>query len=180
MAGAWATHPARHRSAGVRESTLAGALREVARLPVLSSDDLRPRGAAGSGDYSAAAREAVYAELAARADRAGPCVVDATFGDEGVQRAFLAGLPRDRRADLVVISCHAPLAERIARAEERAAVGGSASEADAAVVVQLAELSQVSVFPHAPHLAVDTQAPVSAQVDLVESWLDARLAASGD
>lgn len=163
------------------KSTLAAALREVSRFPVLSSDAARPReGDTATADYSAEGREQVYALLARRAMEAGPCIVDATFGDEGVQRAFLAGLRRDRRADLVVISCHAPLGERIERARARASAGGSDSDADAEVVVQLAELSQVPVFPHAPRLAVDMQAPVCAQVDLVESWLDARLAASGD
>lgn len=161
------------------KSTLAAALREVSRFPVLSSDAARPRNG-DVADYSASGREQVYALLAARVMEAGPCIVDATFGDEGVQRAFLAGLRRDRRADLVVISCHAPLGERIERARARASAGGSESEADADVVVQLAELSQVPVLPHAPRLAVDMQAPVCAQVDLVESWLDARLAASGD
>lgn len=161
------------------KSTLAAALRETARLPVLSSDELRPRGEQGA-DYSAAAREAVYRDLAVRADAAGPCVIDATFGDEGVQRAFLAALPSDRRADLLVISCHAPLVDRIERARRRAAAGDSMSDADPEVVAQLDELSQIPVFPHAARLAVDTQVRVAAQVDLVESWMDARLAASGD
>jgi aminoglycoside phosphotransferase family enzyme/predicted kinase len=162
------------------KSTLAAALRETARLPVLSSDELRPRAEEEGADYSPAGREAVYRDLATRADAAGPCVIDATFGDEGVQRAFLAALPRDRRPDLVVVACHAPLVDRVERARRRAAAGDSLSDADPEVVVQLAELSQVPVFPHAPRLAVDTQVPIAAQVDLVESWMDARLAASGD
>lgn len=161
------------------KSTLASALQEMGRLPVLSSDELRPRDEDGA-DYSAAGREAVYRELAARAEAAGPCVIDATFGDAGVQQAFLAALPRDRRGDLVVIGCHAPLVDRIERARRRAAAGDSLSDADPEVVAQLDELSQMPVFPHAPQLAIDTQVNVATQVDLIESWMDARLAASGD
>jgi uncharacterized protein len=162
------------------KSTLAAALAEAGRLPVLSSDAVRQTGTT-KRDYSLEGRTGVYARLGTQAGEHDVCVVDATFADEAFQHAFLSALPRERRADLLVIACHLPLAERVERARRRSAEGSSASEAGPDVVRALATVDdERAMLPFTPRLAVDTHVPLAAQVDLVESWLDARLAASGE
>jgi predicted kinase len=103
-------------------------------------------------------------------------IVDATFGEEELQRAFVEDL--GEHGPLLAIECVAPADVRIERAAARVRAGGAFSDAGPDVARELGQrFTPMAGLPGDARLAVDTQAPIDLQVDEVEAWLDARLAA---
>ena len=85
-------------------------------------------------------------------------IVDATFGEEDLQRAFVEDL--GEHGPLLVIECVAPAEVRIARAAARASAGDSASDAGPPVARALGErFTPTGGLPDDASLAVDTRAP---------------------
>lgn len=129
-------------------STLAIALGRASGLPVLSVDTIRrERGGAHVRPAEA------YAELARRAGRERAVIVHAHFGEALLERAFVEQLPGGTGDISLVVECRTPADESGERFGPRDGVAADA------------------------HLAVDTRASVSMQVDEVASWLDSLLAA---
>lgn len=158
------------------KSTLAAALAEASGFRVLSSDAIRREADGASGDdYSLAARARVYGELARRAGDGRPAIIDATFGEPALRRAFDDGVEQHGVEPPLVIECHAPVGERVARATLRAAAGTSDSDAGADEA-QAQAATFTSVNPPGGQLWIDTLAPIAMQVDTVSSWLDSLLA----
>ena len=157
------------------KSTLAAELGRVSGLPVLSSDRVRRVTADDHPDYSLDARAAIYEALAARAGAGPAVIVDATFGEPALQRAFAARLGSAR--PVLAIECVASEAVRAARAGARLARGGSDSDAGPRVARELgARFAPVGGLAGGARLAVDTEMSLELQVDEVEAWLDTRLA----
>lgn len=103
------------------------------------------------------AAEDGYADLARRARSERAVIVDAEFGDAGVQGAFERQLALDGGVEPLFVECRVPAAPGSA--------GGSAA--------------MHGVAGHA-HLTVDSRTPVSTQVDEVVSWLDSLMASGGN
>lgn len=161
------------------KSTLARALGRVSGLPVLSSDAIRSEhNGHESPDYSIDGRAAIYAELGRRASLGRAVIVDASFGDIALQRAFDAQLSAGGAAAPLLVECRVPADVRIARAGAREMRDDSDSDAGPQVARKLGErfVAMRGVSADA-HLAVDTGTSVSLQVDEVASWLDSLLAA---
>ncbi len=158
------------------KSTLADALGRAAGIPVLSSDAVRAEHPAlGDGG---AARASIYRELARRAGTEGSFVVDATFGEPGLQDAFFRAIAAHPQRMTLTVECEAPADLRLARAEERRAAGASLSEADADVARELGErFASVPASRTDGRLDVDATTPVGEQLDAIEAWLDQRLSA---
>jgi uncharacterized protein len=157
------------------KSTLAAALSRCSGLPLLSSDTVRRAGPPGHADYRPGARARVYEQLAARAGFARAVIVDATFGEPELQRAFAAGLEASR--PLLAIECVASEDVRAERARRRRADGGSDSDAGPEVARELgARHVPVGGLPDDARLAIDTEMALELQIDAVEAWLDTRLA----
>lgn len=155
------------------KSTLAAALSRASGLRVLSSDDIRHT---VGRDYSAAGRRTVYSELGRLATGERAVIVDATFGDAGLQEAFAAAYTDRRDQPVLAVECVAPLLTREARAELRALRGASASEAGPDIARVLAASHEPpGELAGAERIAIDTTVPIDLQVDQVESWLDTRL-----
>ncbi len=160
------------------KSTLAQALGRASGLPVLSSDDHRPRDESGRADYAPSARAAVYRELGAEAACRTGAIVDATFGEPSLREAFTRAVAG--RVELLVVECRAPDDLRRRRARERATAGVSASDAGEEVASRLGARFSTTATAGGPEgLIVNTERPLAVQVDDVEAWLDAGLAWSG-
>lgn len=157
------------------KSTLAQELSRLTGLPVLRSDEVRPDVAGG---YDPAARTAVYAELGRRARELPACIVDATFGEPGPRRAFLAELDRDHRRHVFAVEVRARPATLERRARERVHGERFGSEADAAVAARLASrFTPFDELEPGDRLAVDGEDPPAQLADVVLRWLDRQLAA---
>lgn len=155
------------------KSTLAAAIGRVSGLRVLASDDVR--GDAGR-DYSPEGRRRIYEELGRLATAERAVIVDATFGDPGLQEAFAGAFAANDQRTVLAVECVAPLLTREARAELRALRGGATSDADADVARRLAATHAPPIELGATdRLAIDTTVPIDLQVDQVESWLDTQL-----
>jgi predicted kinase len=122
------------------------------------------RGRVDGGIYGAASTARTYARLhdVARTalDAGWPVIVDAAFlrVDE---RAHFAALADERQVPFTIVDCHAPLATLQERLARRAAQGGDASEADAAVLATLREVAQpLTSTERAAAIEVDAQVPV--------------------
>ncbi len=137
---------------GTGKSTLAEGLAEVREWAVLGSDetrkdllgiDHRDSAAApfGEGAYRTEVTERVHAALRERAGHllahGESVVIDASWTDVR-HRAAAAALAADHAADLLALECRLPVAEARRRVTERAARGGSVSDADAEVAERLA------------------------------------------
>ena len=156
---------------GTGKSTLAAGLGDALGAVVLRSDEVRkeladlpvdtPAPAAfGQGIYRTASTEATYGELLARAGvalRFGETVVlDASWTDEAHRRAA-RGVAAQEHADIEELRCTVPAGVAEDRLRQRAARGGDASDADAAVAAALAaaadpwpEAREVDGGPPAP------------------------------
>jgi len=156
------------------KSTLAAALAAVAGLPLLSSDVLRKAVDAPPVGYDDAMRAVVYEELGRGAAGRPAVIVDATFGDRGLQDAFFAGCGSSTERPVLAVECVVDPAVRDERARARQSAGGDPSDAGPGEAAALAA-RHVSIDGRAVgHLALDTSAPVDMLVDRVEAWLDTR------
>ncbi len=159
---------------GSGKSTLATALGDSSGLPVLSSDLIRRQQPSTVDSYTLAERAGVYRELARLADPLEAVIVDATFGEVDLQRAFTDTLSGGLGAVTLAIECRAPHEVRITRAQTRK---DSASDAGSAVARVLGDrFLGITGLDEDARLAIDTEAPLAMQVDEVASWLDALLA----
>jgi aminoglycoside phosphotransferase family enzyme/predicted kinase len=160
------------------KSTLARVLGEASGLPVLSSDAIRREQPGTRPDYAAEGRAAVYVELARRAGRERAAIIDATFGDEDLHRAFQEQLTAQGGTSPLVVECRAPTDVRLGRAVARALQVSPDSDAGPDVALDLgARFTPLPLVHKGAHLVVDTRASLAIQVDEVTAWLDARLAA---
>jgi aminoglycoside phosphotransferase family enzyme/predicted kinase len=152
------------------KSTLADALADVACLPHVASDMVRPRDADGHGRYDAGSRADVYRMLGHAARRLDSFVIDATFGEPALQGAFLelAGSVDQ----LAVVECGAPEDVLLDRAERRPSGSAGGSEAGPAVAAALLERHVPFAPDGASWLRVDTTADTAAIVTHVAQWLD--------
>lgn len=158
------------------KSTLAAALGHAAGIPVLSSDAVRAEHPAlGYGD---AARASIYRELARRAVSEGTFVVDATFGEAGLQDAFFRAIAEQPQRTTLTIECDAPAAVRVERAAaRRQRAEPSLSAAGPDVAEELGErFTSVPASRTDGRLVVDATTTTEEQLDAVEAWLDERLA----
>ena len=135
--------------------------------------DVERRRLLGSGHYRAVDSEAVYArlrELARGSLRAGyPTIVDAACLRRA-QRDALRALARELRVPCLLLHCEAPLPLLRQRVRERALRGGDASEADEAVLLQLAAQSEPLVpGEEGDVIDVDTRVQIDAQ-SLAARW----------
>ena len=134
------------------------------------------RGRVDGGIYDAASTARTYARLhdVARTvlDAGWPVIVDAAFL-RVAERAQFAALAEARHVPFTIFDCHAPLATLAQRLAQRAAQGGDASEADAAVLATLREVAQpLTAAERAATIDVDAQAPVPPAA-LGRGWLAA-------
>lgn len=109
---------------------------ERKRLQRLAARE-RSGSSVGGGIYSAAVSERTYDRLGEAAasilDAGDIAIIDAAFLRRADRLRF-RGLARERATAFVIVSCTAPVAELQLRIGRRAARGGDASEADAAVL----------------------------------------------
>lgn len=167
---------------GSGKSTLAAALAAASGFPVLSSDRERKRALGLEADdpapasaYGDAARADVYRRLAAAArDRleVGGVIVDATFGDEALQSAFLAALPRPAHAAIRVVRCAPDPQTTAARVRARTPRDAAGSDAGPAVAARLAAESTPFPAPAERQLALDTGEEPAELAERVAAWLD--------
>ncbi len=151
---------------GTGKSTLAGVLADRLGFTVLRSDRIRKELAGippgqrcavpwGTGIYTAAWTERVYAELAGRARRllalGESVIVDATFNGLA-ERAACAAAATAAHADLVQLRCAASAEVAARRLTART---GDASDADQAVARQMA----ASAAPWPEAVTIDTGLP---------------------
>lgn len=152
------------------KSTLAGALGDVACLPHVASDMVRPRDADGHGRYDAGSRADVYRMLGRAARRLDSFLIDATFGEPALQDAFTEAA--GSLDHVAVVECDAPEDVLLARAARRPRGAPAASEAGPEVAAALLERH----VPFAPdgvsRMRVDTTADTAAIVTHVTQWLD--------
>ncbi len=148
---------------------------ERKRLAGLAEFD-RSASALGEGLYGAASTRSTYRRLQSLADgaiRAGlPVVVDATFLDPGLRKAF-EQLAEERNIPFGVLACFAPeavLRERVAR---RAARSDDPSEAGLEVLENQLRSLSVTDSGDANSVAIDTSLPDSFA--RAEAWLAALL-----
>jgi aminoglycoside phosphotransferase family enzyme/predicted kinase len=138
---------------GTGKSTLARGIGQVSGAVVLRSDVVRkeraglapeqPAGADyGHGIYTPAASASVYEELVRRAAdalrRGETVVLDASWSDEAV-RADARRVANETFTDVIELRCVAPVDVTAARMTARAAAGGDASDAGAAIAAAMAE-----------------------------------------
>lgn len=161
------------------KSTLAAALAAASGLALLSSDVLRKAAGAPPLGYDDASRAAVYEELGRRAASAPAVIVDATFGDHVLQRAFFdACRPRAGRPWLV-IECALEADVREDRARARQPTGTGLSDAGPVEAAALAARHvAIDSSMVAGRLVLDTTDPAELLVERVETWLDQRLSST--
>lgn len=166
------------------KSTLAETLSSRSGWPVLSSDILRkhhrglvPTATAPDADYTPDARAAIYHELGKRAravlaDGDGT-IIDATFGDQQLRGAFLAGLGDQR--PLRALECQAPrpLRERWARERTPADARGSDAAPDVAARL-VASFSGWDELSEDTILTLRSSVDADLLVDQIADWLDTR------
>lgn len=164
---------------GSGKSTLAATLADSLGAELLRSDVVRlelREGSAGTAGpsgaaqgYSAAAMDAVYGELLARAARllehGRSVVLDATWLKPR-RRAEAETVAADTHAELVEIACTAPRDELARRITERARGGADPSEAT--VEVLDTQLSDLAPWPDA--IEVDTVALDVRDAAAVHEW----------
>jgi predicted kinase len=153
---------------GTGKSTLARGIGEVSGAVVLRSDVVRkelaglaPEQPAGAdyehGIYTPAATASVYQELVRRAEdalrRGETVVLDASWTDEAV-RADARRVADETSSDVIELRCVAPVEVTAARMAARAAAGGDASDADAAIAAAMAATAD----PWPTSVALDTVA----------------------
>jgi uncharacterized protein len=156
------------------KSTIARTIAAAADVPLLSSDDVRPRDDTGHGHYDTESRARVYKRLAASARSADSFVVDATFGERRLQDAFFDVFGDGEHVS--VIECTAPADVLLARARSRPS---GASEADPEVTAMLLE-RYVSCAPAGvSRVAVDTTASTRSNLAHIAGWLDRQRFAGG-
>lgn len=129
--------------------------------------------------YTAAATEATYASVLERAGsslRAGfPTVIDAAFLRR-TERKRARRLAEDCGVAFAILDCQAPLPLLRERVQQRHARGGDASEADVAVLEDLAKAAEpLDAAERAVAIEVDTARPL-ALAPLVARWQAAALA----
>jgi len=159
---------------GTGKSTVARAVGERRRWPVLRSDEIRrelvdgeavPGAAVGSDAYAPGTTECTYRTMLARAEVAlglgQPVVLDATFTDPR-WRGAAEELARRTSSDLVVMECRAGLGTVVDRVRARRVEGLDLSEADEAVARSLAG----ATGPWTGAVVLDTDGrPVARSVD---------------
>jgi aminoglycoside phosphotransferase family enzyme/predicted kinase len=165
------------------KSTLAGALAELAGVPVLSSDVLRKRAAgldpsarAPVSLYDRSTSLDTYRELGRAARRQarehGVAVVDATFRRAADRRAFETGYDGPAHA-LRFAVCTAPEDVLDARARAREADPLRVSDAGADVArAQRREWEPMSELPAQWRSEIRTDRPAADQLEAVETFLD--------
>jgi hypothetical protein len=164
---------------GTGKSTLADVLGDQLAWPVLRSDEIRkelsgmsplePAPAPyGEGIYSPAATAATYDALLARAEqllrRGESVIVDASFSKVR-WRTAAAQTAAGAWADLTALRCVLPPRLAAARLAERAAAGGTASDANSAIATDMAR--QFDSWPSAA--TVETLGPIA---DILPGVLD--------
>jgi uncharacterized protein len=144
---------------GTGKTTVASALADEFGFALLSSDRVRSDLAAAGDRYARAAKDAVYAEVLARARRtleSGESVVaDATWS-EPAWRADAETLARETRSRLVRVECVAPVELAAARAQRRFVGGRDMSDADATVTRAAARTWE----PWSAATQIDTSGPI--------------------
>jgi aminoglycoside phosphotransferase family enzyme/adenylate kinase family enzyme len=144
---------------GTGKTTVASAIADEFGFAVISTDRVRRELPAVAGQYTPAAKDAVYEAVLLRTRRAlelGESVVaDATWGAPA-RRAAAEAVARETHSRLVRIECVAPVELAAARAQRRLVVGRDASEADAAVTRALAHDQQ----PWFEATQIDTSGPI--------------------
>jgi len=154
---------------GTGKTTLAGALADRLGFTVLSSDRIRKELAGvpaeqdcpapwGTGIYTAAWTERVYAELLGRAGRllglGESVIVDASFISPA-QRAAATAAAAAAHADLVQLRCTATAEVTAQRLAARTAHACDASDADAGIARQMA----AAAAPWPDAVTIDTSQP---------------------
>jgi aminoglycoside phosphotransferase family enzyme/predicted kinase len=160
------------------KSTLAAALARRSGLPVLSSDALRkarlglePGEAAPADAYGDDARAAIYRELGELAAGGQGAIVDATFGDPRLRRAFLDGLGHS--AGVRALECQAPARVRDRWAHQREAVDAHGSDAGPDVAARLgASYTGWDELPEQAILTLHSAVDAELLVDQIADWLD--------
>jgi predicted kinase len=161
---------------GTGKSTLASALADRLGAVLLSSDHVRRELPLAAGArYTDAGKDATYAAVLSRAraslEHGESVVLDATFGQTAWRRA--AARVADTTASTpTAFECRAPAALAARRARHRLALGHDASEADAAVAVQLA--GERDPWPQA--VGVDTSGDPQEALSLALMAFDASAA----
>jgi len=166
------------------KSTLAAALSRRSGWPALSSDSVRKRrrglaltATAPDADYTLDARAAIYRELGQHAhdvlaDDPGT-IIDATFGDPQLRRAFLEGLGGQH--PLCALECRTPAPLREQRARDRSPADARGSDAAPAVVARLgAGFSDWDELPQEAILTLRSHGDAEPLVDQIADWLDTR------
>lgn len=153
---------------GTGKTTLASVLADRLGWVLLGSDRVRQElRFAADERYTPGGKQATYRELLDRAtvllEHGESVLLDATFADhDSRQRAREVADATSSR--LVSLECHAPVALAAARAEQRLAEGGDASEADADVARALAAGRE----PWPQAVAIDTSRELSGEVSRAE------------
>jgi uncharacterized protein len=159
---------------GTGKSTLAVELAAARGWTVLRSDEvrkdllgvghtMRADAGFGMGPYDAATTEATYAALLERAGsllaRGEPVILDASWS-AAPQRAAARALATRAHTELVELRCDAPPTVTSSRLDARAAAGGDASDATAAVAASMAAIAD----PWPDAITVDTAGPLEHSV----------------
>lgn len=162
------------------KSTLAAALAERSGLPMISSDRLRKDRLGLTADihapaaaYDMAARADVYRDLGRRAratlDTGEGVIVDATFSDPSLLRAFLDELAPAQRPLACAVECRAPLEVLLARAAEPRR---GASDAGPSVAERLTRSHRpITEFGQKRVTAIDGALEPQRQIAAIELWL---------
>jgi uncharacterized protein len=167
---------------GTGKSTLASALGDRLRAPVLRSDEIRkalagvPAGTSaaagvGAGIYTEEWTERTYAEMLVRAGRllghGESVILDATWAERR-RRAFARAVVERGVAEVVELRCIVPCDVAQARAERRRHEGGDASDAGAAVAAAMAAAFE----PWPESIAISTAATPEQAVDAAAAALE--------
>lgn len=158
------------------KSTLARALGRISGLPVLSPDTVRPEPGGKQPDQGLTETPKAYADLARRAGSQRAAIVDAAFGEVTLQQAFTKQLASGDATRPLVVECRAPADVRAARARRRRRRDPDAHPPSPGTREQAERFVATRGIASDGHLAVDTRAPLSMQVDEVASWLDSLMA----
>jgi predicted kinase len=173
---------------GTGKSSLANALGEQLRWPVLRTDEVRKELAGvelaehgvdtyGEGLYASAAVEAVYVEVFRRArtmlERGSSVILDGSFS-RARWRSAAAALSADTSTDLSELRCVAPPDVAARRLARRAAAGEDASDATASIAARMA----VEFEDWAGAATVPTEDPIDCVASAVLEILDAARPAS--
>jgi aminoglycoside phosphotransferase family enzyme/predicted kinase len=167
---------------GTGKSSLANALGEELRWPVLRTDEVRTELAGielpehrdetyGEGLYAPAAVDAVYVELFRRArtmlERGSSVILDGSFSRQR-WRSAAAALAADTHTDFSRLCCVAPADVAAGRLARRAAAGDDPSDATATIAARMAD----AFDEWADAMTVPTEDPVVRVASAVLEALD--------